>query len=281
MTLIVDRRNGKDLQIGGNTASAAFIEPAPDDGSQPTFSNPVCQIANMAQFLEPEFKHWACKEMDWQFGFNRKLWEYAFILQAISKHGNLAGQGLGFGVGREWIMPVMVRHGAKLVATDLEIDEGQRELWKYANIDRAQAETVVFRRADMNTIPKDLRDFDFVWSCGSLEHIGGLEAGMRFIEASLDCLKPGGLAVHTTEFNLSSNKETLDRADICFYRQRDIEELIQRVAAKGARMELNLRRGNDVLDNHVDYPPYTYELTLRAWHDPYIVTSIGLVIHKI
>ena len=37
-----------------------------------------------------------------------------------------------------------------------------------------------------------------------------VEAGLRFLEDSLDCLKPGGVAVHTTELNLSSNEETME-----------------------------------------------------------------------
>ncbi|CAB1367279.1 SAM-dependent methyltransferase [Denitratisoma oestradiolicum] len=246
----------------------------------PGFANPVCQLVNTNQFLEPEFKRWACQELGWQFGFNRKLWEYAFILNAIDRYGRLDGRGLGFGVGREPIIPVMLRHGARLLVTDLSHEDAQRQGWATSEFDASIRDQLDFRFVNMNEIPADLRDFDFLWSCGSLEHIGSLEAGLAFIESSLDCLKPGGVAVHTTEFNFSSQEETRDAADICFYRDRDIESLVERVRRKGGEMTVNLARGDGPLDKHVDYPPYVYELSMRAWYEPYAITSVGLVIHK-
>ena len=68
---------------------------------------------------------------------------------------------------------------------------------------------VDFRYCDMNNISSDLHEFDFCWSCCALEHLGSLSAGLRFIERSLDTLRPGGWAVHTTEFNLFSDAAQL------------------------------------------------------------------------
>ncbi len=70
---------------------------------------------------------------------------------------------------------------------------------------------VEFREVDMNTVPDDLAGYDFCWSACALEHLGSLDNGIKFIRRSLACLAPGGVAVHTTEFNTSSDEDTLLR----------------------------------------------------------------------
>jgi 2-polyprenyl-3-methyl-5-hydroxy-6-metoxy-1,4-benzoquinol methylase len=63
---------------------------------------------------------------------------------------------------------------------------------------------VSYRTLDMNFIPDDLHGkFDFVWSTCSVEHVGSILLGQRFIINTLNLLKPGGIAIHTVEFNLS------------------------------------------------------------------------------
>jgi hypothetical protein len=46
-------------------------------------------------------------------------------------------------------------------------------------------------------------------------------------------LKPGGLAVHTTEFNLSSDLGTIESPDFSVYRRCDIDEFLARMATEG------------------------------------------------
>ena len=45
-----------------------------------------------------------------------------------------------------------------------------------------------------------------------------------FINSVETTLKIGGVACHTTEFNLSSNDETVSKGDTVLYRRRDMEE---------------------------------------------------------
>jgi hypothetical protein len=61
-------------------------------------------------------------------------------------------------------------------------------------------------------------------------------AGLDFMERSLVALKPGGIAVHTMEYNIGSNDMTLETHDISAFRRRDIEALASRLqaAARGA-----------------------------------------------
>jgi len=61
----------------------------------------------------------------------------------------------------------------------------------------------------MNAAPSDLSDFDFCWSASAFEHFGSIDQGLAFIERIIECLKPGGRAVHTTELNVSSNDDTV------------------------------------------------------------------------
>ena len=68
---------------------------------------------------------------------------------------------------------------------------------------------VTFQVCDMNDVSDGLADFDFCWSACALEHLGSLEQGLQFVERSLDCLKQGGWAVHTTEYNISSDSTTV------------------------------------------------------------------------
>lgn len=252
-----------------------FIE----EHHEPSFSRPVCQLLTFRQFLDPNFKKWAC-EIGWQFGFNRKLWEYAFILNALDLDGKLGGRGLGFGVGQEPTVPVMLRHGAQLLASDLADEEAQARGWLEMKFDVDAAGALTFRYINMNEIPGDLRNYDFLWSCGSLEHIGGLELGLKFIENAMACLKPGGIAVHTTEFTLTSNEETYESPALSFYREKDIRGLAERLRSAGCELEMNLTRGQHQLDQLVleEYPPW--ELSLKEQLCGHTITSLGLVIHK-
>jgi hypothetical protein len=247
---------------------------------QPTFKTPLTQIVTTNQFCEPDFKKWACQELGWQFGFNRKLWEYSFILNAIDFFGKSSGRGLGFGVGREPIVPVLLRNGAKLVVTDLEDEQAQIKGWDSMSFNLNDNPNIEFSFVDMNSIPPDLNNFDFLWSCGSLEHIGGLEHGLEFIKKSMNCLNPGGLAVHTTEFNVHNGYSTYSTPGLSLYRQKDIEKLAYELRALGHNIDFNFNLGNHELDKVVSDEFSPWEISLKVKLEGYIVTSIGIIVHK-
>ena len=95
--------------------------------------------------------------------------------------------------------------------------------------------------------------------------------------------------MHTTEFNLSSNDDTLADRSCVIYRLRDIESVCQRLVDHGYRVEpLDLDPGNHPLDAAVDSPPYHQWATdplarikhLRLNLAGYVSTSIAIIVQK-
>ena len=133
----------------------------------------------------------------------------------------------------------------------------------------------------MNDIPSDLRGYDFNWSSCSFEHLGSIKKGIKFLKNQLSTLKPGGWAVHTTEFNISSNDRTLDSGDTVIFRAKDLEGLAKELRRAGHFMEeLDFSLGGLPEDFEVDVFPHTENVHLKLQLNEFVVTSIGLIIQK-
>jgi len=231
------------------------------------------------------------------FVMHRKMWEWLFICQALDERGMLATgrRGLGFGVGREPLVALFASLGPELVATDLEPVQARKAGWTdtgdeytgglqglndhglcFSDVFDAR---VRYRYVDMHDIPGDLRGFDFAWSSCAFEHLGDLTTGLDFVSAQMRCLVPGGVAVHTTEFNVSSDERTIDHAATVLYRRRDIEGLIERLRGQGFDISCDFTEGDTPADRHVDVPPFS-ETHLRTRLGEFVTTSIGLIIEK-
>jgi SAM-dependent methyltransferase len=255
-------------------------------------------LCTRGQLESPAFRYWAA-QMQESWRLHRKLWEYCFILQALYERDMLSAgrRGLGFAVGEEPLPSLMASLGCEVLATDLDAADTRAEVWaqtaqlaasleglnrrRLCNEDEFRRR-VSFRPVDMNRIPADLRGFDFTWSSCSFEHCGSIGLGKRFIREQMNCLKPGGLAIHTTEFNLSSLEETVDTGTTVIFRRQDIEALIRDLQAEGHTVEkLQLDVGASVEDSFVDIPPYSsnVHLKLELFHK-YVSTSVALIIRK-
>ncbi len=265
----------------------------------------ISQLCRFGTLDSAAFRGWAERLREpWQT--HRKLWELAFICQALEERDMLrpGRRGLGFAVGAEKLPSFFASLGCTITATDLPTDDDRNRIWAetgqyVGNLTALNAaglcddaifrERVTWRPVDMNAIPGDLRDFDFTWSTCSFEHCGSLALGLTFLERQMDCLRPGGVAVHTTEFNLSSNGATLETDTCVIYRLRDIEAICARLTALGHVVEpLDLNPGRHPLDHHIDEPPYCQWSVdpphtvkhLRLNLCGYASTSIALVIRK-
>lgn len=269
----------------------------PWTAERPTLSRPASQLCTAAQFAEPEFER-TIAALQMYPSHHRKLWEHAYIIAVLRSAVLIeAGQrGIVFGCGRERIPAYLAAHGVAVLATDAPDDAAPDQGWTNtaqfaANaadlffpgvVERETFDRLVsFRPVDMNAIPDDLAgQFDFCWSTCSLEHLGSLRHGLDFIENSLSVLRPGGVAVHTTEFNLGSNDDTLESPGLSVYRRRDIEELAAHLTARGhSVMPLTFHPGDTELDEVIDLPPYaTPHLKLDIQGLP--CTSIGITIRR-
>ena len=262
----------------------------------PELAAPVSQLCTQGQFDEPVFAR-LCAMLDILPGPHRKIWEFCYVVAVMQAAGLLRPgvRALGFGVGQEPIPALLARAGVAVMATDAPDTVVHQQGWSSTGQHAAGLRAldypailpfealqalVEFRPVDMNAIPGDLGGFDVCWSSCAFEHLGSIALGLRFFERSLGTLKPGGIAVHTTEFNLSSNADTFDTAGLCLFRKRDIEALLGRLAAAGHRVwPLNLHPGTAAVDAHIDLPPYAMP-HLKLAVGQYVTTSIGLVVQK-
>jgi hypothetical protein len=263
------------------------------DPSRPFMAASTCIGSD---FLHPEFFA-ICRALGITPIWHRKYWEWTYIVHKLEQAGMLrsGARGLVFGVGQERLPAYFASRGVTVVATDAPQEIGIKAGWassaqhsssleqlRYRDIvsDQAFDSHVSHRFCDMTHIDADLRDFDFTWSSCCLEHLGSLEAGMQFIIDSIETLRSGGVACHTTEFNLSSNDETLSSGPTVLYRKRDILELIERLRGAGHDVApFFVAPDSHFLDFHVDLPPYA-EPHLKLRIAQYAVTSVGIFVRK-
>ncbi|GAC1385109.1 MAG: hypothetical protein NVSMB48_21580 [Marmoricola sp.] len=257
------------------------------------------RLCTQAAWDQPYFADW-CERIGVPAQQHRKTWEFAYIARMLELTGCLqpGKRGVGFGVGREPLVSAFASLGVEILATDLDpgdreaqgwIESGQHAVGEDAGlrtekIDKSDFEKLVtWRAVDMRNIPRDIGGYDFTWSTCALEHLGSLQAGLDFVTASLGTLVPGGIAVHTTEFNLSSNEDTIESGATVVYRRRDIEDYVAALEAEGHQVAaLDFNQGSGLLDHYVDVPPYLAESepTLRFRWSRYSLTSIALVVRK-
>lgn len=265
----------------------------PRDQREPTFPGLTSQACTAAQIASPEYAAW-CERFGEPVLMHRKQWEWCFIAQALGEAHVLhpGSRGVGFGVGREPLTAVIAAHGCDVVATDLAAGTGDAAHWSAAgqHADALEdlntaglcppdefAARVQFRPVDMRAIPDDLVDFDFSWSCCALEHLGTLTHGRDFFLRQLRCLRPGGVAVHTTEYNVNSDDDTVEEGDTVVYRRRDIESLLDAVRALGGEMHVTFGLGTRHEDRHIDSPPWTGpHLKIAAYG--FVLTSFGIIV---
>ncbi len=136
---------------------------------------------------------------------------------------------------------------------------------------------------DMTNIPRELMTggFDFTWSSCSLEHLGNLQKGIDFVLDSLETLKPGGIAIHTTEYNVSSNDDTVESGSTSIYRRTDLQRLFAEAKRRGFVVgPMDWGSGDLLNDNHVDVPPYTQDPHLKLKIQEYVCTSVGFFIRR-
>lgn len=262
----------------------------------PSIADPTCQLCTYGQFLEKPFLSWL-EELKFLPSTHRKIWEFVFILAAMKKIGVLSPgkKALGFGTGKERIPSLLTKYGLYVTASDAPPELDVSKQWNSTNQHSGQladlffsdiVEESVFNALaswlpiDMNSIPAEVTGFDVCWSACAFEHLGSLQHGKQFVFQSLNTLVPGGFAIHTTEFNLTSNEQTFESPGLSVFRKIDIENIADELTAAGHTVwPLNFHPGERELDEFVDLPPWS-SVHLKLELHNYTCTSIGLVIQK-
>jgi 2-polyprenyl-3-methyl-5-hydroxy-6-metoxy-1,4-benzoquinol methylase len=261
--------------------------------------------------LESDWAAYWCRELKVPLVFHRKLWEFAYVLQALHEHNMLrpGRRGLGFGCGSEPLPSYLASRGVAITATDQPSENEARAGWARTNeyatsvdhlfyedlVSRAAFDNhVIFRRLDMRSIPADFCDYDFCWSICALEHLGSIATGLEFVWNSLDTLRPGGLAVHTTEFNFLNEQETIDNWPTVLFQKKHFLKIALELEGQGHHVSnLDFDYGSKPLDKFIDLPPYIHDWPefrqeiwgdghnhLKVGTDGFAVTCFGLIIRK-
>jgi hypothetical protein len=258
------------------------------------FASSLCRIED---FIHPDYHALCINELKETPRLHRKQWEWALILHVLADRGKLTPQsrGLGFGVGTEPLSSVFAHHGCTILGTDapanvidpLWILNGEHS----DNINGMYHDNLIerdifdarcaFSELDMNkhgTIPEG---YDFHWSSCVIEHLGNIAKAQQFILQSAHRLAPGGIGVHTTEFNLSSAIDTYDGADTCIFRSTDLIALREALISEGFRVDpLVFDPGTHPYNYHVDIPPYKSLVHTRLMLGGYASTSVSLIFTK-
>ncbi|SCX72648.1 hypothetical protein [Variovorax sp. EL159] len=261
---------------------------------------PFLRFANCQaeDFFHPRYAQ-LTKLFEQKPDFHRKQWEWVYILHKFIESGIVrpGARGLVFGVGVEPLPAIFASMGAYITATDAPPDSEGNDIWTSTRQYGDSLETlfhpgitpnenfrkfVTHRPCDMNNIASDLTDYDFNWSSCCFEHLGSLEAGLNFVINAVEkTLRVGGIGVHTTELNMSSNEDTITEGPTVIYRRQDIEALVVRLRERGHYVEdVIIGPPAHALDYHVDVPPYVSDIHIKLLIASYVATSVGLVIRR-
>ncbi len=261
-----------------------------------TFSSCLCREQH---YHMPLYTYW-CKRLKEHPRYHRKQWEFIFICHSLYERGYLSNgkTAIGFGVGREPLASLFATYGMDVLATDLAADEAARLGWVDTNQHSDELASlnergicdmgifekkVTYRNVNMKEIPEDIGTYDVCWSSCAFEHLGSIRAGLDFVIKSSRLLRPGGIGVHTTEYNISSNEQTLDNNEaFVIFRRRDLELLCSELKEEGCLVEpIDFTAGSDGVEELVDMPPYKEEPHLRLQlAGKFTSTSIGLIVRR-
>lgn len=218
--------------------------------------------------------------LSWLLGGNpltRKAWEWTFTIQSLWNLGILnqerAASGIGFGCGTEPLISLLANFNVELLATDLSSESELAKTWRETGQNTGNlghlfhsrlvsgedfTRRVRYQDMDMTAIPFGETEgrFDFAWSSCALEHLGSKRKGLDFIINSCRCLKPGGIAIHTTEYDHTGTSQ-IDNWPTVLYTRADILDLQSELDASGVELlKPEFKQSGYFIDGYVDIPPY-------------------------
>lgn len=257
-----------------------------------------------SDFESKWYKSWAKKLQQTESGKgnfmlrSNKFWQNAIMAQIIYDE-NILRTGMhciGFGVGKERLPALFASYGVAVSATDQDFTKQRAQEWNNDQLAHGAFSlnedgicdpkifkaNVSFSALDMTKIPKKYNDtYDFLWSNCALGHLGSINKSLNFIEQSLACLKPGGLAVHTTELNIISDTETAMSGNTVIFRISDIYKLCDDLVSKGYICSpFRLDPSQRPADQHISLNPQWGTDHTKILVEGHLATQIVLVIKR-
>lgn len=244
------------------------------------------QVVRCADFKQPWLLNIA-KELNEPFRIHRKLWEFCSIADWFTKlDGYPHCKVIGFGVGTEPLSAWFAEQGADVIVSDLPSAkwvDGQNAtslsgIPTVGICNDARLSNLSFAEIDMRCIPEEYTggEYDFSYSAGSFEHLGSIVNGLKFFCRQMRCLRPGGVAVHTTELLCSGRQ--LNESDVVAFAPADLRRLAAMLSRQGDELlELDLESGTHADDLYIDAEPYSDEPHIKMELSGRVLTSICLV----
>ena len=226
-------------------------------GAVPTITNPVSQFRTQSQLDEPSYAQWL-SVMGKGSHLGHELWEEVYVAQALDRYGMLTGgaRGLAFGVDAEALPAICAGKGCEIVLTDYLASDpsgpdggalGDITAFRRPDIcpDKRFDAAVSGQSAPPGSLGGALADFDFCWAIDAAGRLGSVNEALRFVMDSIQCLKVGGLAVHTLPFAAFTDEPSVP-ADAGLLRRVDLERFALEVVSLGHQIaQFKFDRDND------------------------------------
>jgi len=224
--------------------------------------------------------------------YHRRLWECAFVLQALFEGQALLSESkvLGLGAVDGSVISYLSRNEVRSTVLSAAAPPFRDDLTDAFTFQK----NVAFRPIEEGL--KGLEGLDACWSIGQAGHMGSIRKGMDFMLETMDVLKPGGLAVHVFDFNFADDQQTIDNWPMVLFQRRHIEALAEEMRARGHEPRpLDFHVGHQPLDRFIDIPPFDNDRTeafnglwrdgwqsahLKMSVDGFAVTSFGLICRR-
>jgi hypothetical protein len=255
----------------------------------PDLEAPGCQLCTTSQFKDQAFAEIA-GAMGLATGVSRFRWQQVWIVSVLATEGFIAAgkRGLGLQLDNDRISALLASRGCEVLATAAADPGGlgaadRRLRLFYPEVIHIEEFDRLVRFAELE--PRSVGELaaqsvDFVWSIGMPGRLGTVDAALDFFEASTRPLRPGGIALHTFDFNLTSNRSTWEQPGNVVLRLRDIEALAERLRPSGCRLlPLTTHPGHDIADEKVR-GAIGGAPGLRQRVGMMVTTSFGLAIRK-
>jgi hypothetical protein len=209
---------------------------------RPSLADPVTQVATNDQLREPAAAGWMARLRP-QGRSGVEHWRKVYTLQALRRYGMLeAGAiGLGFEPSPSGVPAALATLGTRVVAAfptrtghPLNPELLKRDLYGRAPCDQAVFDQNVEARVlSWRRLPEDLVNFDFIWSAHANERLYSVAAATQFVEEVMQCLRPGGLAVHTFSYDLRPGGGSVESTERVLLNQGDVERIALLLVSRG------------------------------------------------